>query len=114
MLKFIYNSKTKKLEYPQYSGILGIALSTIVPFSIAGNLLAFIIDRFSSPGALSENDSENIKEIIKEGKKQGVDEMEIEMTRDTALGLDINGIDDADITIGAKGNTKYVMKVKYK
>ncbi len=74
----------------------------------------YLVDRFISPGNLSQDDAENIKKILEEGRNQKVDAMEIEMSRDTATGLSINGIEGADITFGSKGKTKYVMRVKYK
>jgi hypothetical protein len=54
------------------------------------------------------------KKIIEEGRKQNVAEMEIEMSRDVAMGINIANIKGAEVTIGAKGDTKYSVKVKYK
>lgn len=74
----------------------------------------YLVGRFSSSGSLSQDDNENLREILKEGRNQKVDVMEIEMSRDTATSLSINGMEGTDTTFGSKGKTKYVMKVKYK
>ena len=112
MVRLIYNEKTKKLE-PRDVGLIHL-LNPLTPYMDLWEKIKYLVDRFSSPGSLSQDDAENIRKILEEGRNQKVDEMEIEMSRDTATGLDINGIEGADITLGSKGKTKYVMKVKYK
>ncbi|NEO79965.1 hypothetical protein [Moorena sp. SIO4G3] len=67
-----------------------------------------------SPGNLSQDDSAIIRSVIEEGRKQNVDEMEIQMSRDVALGINVDGIEGVDVTLGSKGKTNYVMKIKYK
>ncbi|NEO47015.1 MAG: hypothetical protein F6K55_23985 [Moorea sp. SIO4A3] len=67
-----------------------------------------------SPGNLSQDDSAIIRSVIEEGRKQNVDEMEIQMSRDVALGINVDGIKGVDVTFGSKGKTNYVMKIKYK
>jgi hypothetical protein len=74
----------------------------------------YVVEQVNLTGGLSKDDGENIRTIIEEGRKQKVDEMEIEMSRDVAMGLNVNGIEGADVTFGSKGETKYVMKIKYK
>lgn len=117
MTPLIYNEKTKKFESKMgWQNLLN-------PFAAAESasaLIGYAVDQFksvlekvNSTGSLSKDDSENIKTIIEEGRKQKVDEMEIEMNRDVAMGLNLNGIKGADVTFGSKGATKYVMKVKY-
>lgn len=112
MIRFVYNNKTKKLE-PKEVGWINF-LNPLTPYMDLWEGIKYIVDRFSSPGSLSQDDAENIKKILEEGRNQKVDEMEIEMSRDIATGLSINGIEGADITFGSKGKTKYVMKIKYK
>ncbi|MBD2562074.1 hypothetical protein [Nostoc foliaceum] len=113
-----YNDKNKKLEIIEIkSGIrpLDIAINIFNwPNYFLINLFNNLVDKINSPGNLSQDDSENIIKIIEEGRKQKVSEMEIEMSRDVATGVSINGLEGVDVTIGCKGNTKYVMKVKYK
>lgn len=68
--------------------------------------IKYLAGRFSSLGSLTQDDAENIRKILEEGRNQKVTEMEIEMSRDTATGLSINGMEAADITFGSKGKTK--------
>lgn len=89
-------------------------LNPVTPYLKLWELIRYAVDQLSSPGSLSQNDTENIRKILEEGRNQKVDELEIEMTREVALGLSIGGIEGAEITFGSKGKTKYVMKVKYK
>ncbi|MEH2107254.1 hypothetical protein [Nostoc sp.] len=115
----IYNQNRKKFELieTKVSGIpaLDIAISIILlPNTFLISLFANLVDQINSPGNLSQDDSENIRKIIEEGRKQKVSEMEIKMSRDVATGVSIKGLEGVDVTIGGKGNTKYVMKVKYK
>lgn len=112
MVRLVYNEKTKKLE-PREVGWIHF-LDPINPYRDLWEWVKYLVDRLSSPGSLSQDDAENIKKILEEGRNQKVDEMEIEMSRETATGLSINGIEGADITFGSKGKTKYVMRVKYK
>ncbi len=112
MARFVYNEKTKELE-PQDVGWIYL-LNPLTPYMELWQVVKSLVDRFSSPGSLSQDDSENIRKIIEEGRNQKVDEMEIEMSRNIAIGLSVNGIQGADVTLGSKGKTKYVMKVKYK
>ncbi|NJL37776.1 MAG: hypothetical protein HC899_14350 [Leptolyngbyaceae cyanobacterium SM1_4_3] len=91
-----------------------IYLIHLAVIKLHGHLFRYVVDQVSSTGNLSQDDGENIKTIIEEGCKQKVDEMEIEMSRDVAIGLNVNGIEGVDVTFGSKGKTKYVMKIKYK
>lgn len=114
MVRLVYDEKTKKLEpIPTEVGWTHF-INPLTPCIDLWEWGKYLIDRFSSPGSLSQDDAENIKKILEEGRNQKVDEMEIEMSRDTATGLSVNGIEGVDITFGSKGKTKYVMKVKYK
>ena len=113
-LALVYDEKSKKLEYKEKDLGWKEILNPLAPYKEMWELTKFLIDRFRLPGTLSQDDSDNIKQILEEGRKQKVDEMEIEMNRDTAAGLSVNGIEGADITFGVKGKTGYVMKVKYK
>jgi hypothetical protein len=65
-------------------------------------------------GKLGEDDTQNVRSIIIEGRRQNVDEMEIVMDRRTAIGIDVSGIEGVEVTLGAKGSTHYHIKIKYK
>ena len=107
----VYNEKTKKLE--SKFGWEDI-IDPSSPYKAAWALIKYVVDQASSAGNLTQDDGENIRTIIEEGRKQKVDEMEIEMSRDVALGLNAKSIEGIDVTFGSKGQTKYVMKIKYK
>lgn len=113
-----YNDKNKKLEIIEIkSGIAALDIAINIfswPNIFLIKLFNNLVDKINSPGNVSQDDSENIRKIIEEGRKQKVSEMEIEMSRDVAIGVSINGLEGVEVTIGSKGNTKYVMKVKYK
>ena len=64
-----------------------------------------------------ENDLENIKEIIKAGKENGVDALEIKIAKEAGvnLGADLNSIGvpwDAQFKVGGQGET--IINIKYK
>ena len=106
-----YNEKTKKLESKfEWQDLI----DPFITYKAAWALFKYVVAQVNSTGNLSQDDGENIRTIIEEGRKQKVDEMEIEMSRDVVTGLNVNGIEDVDVTFGSKGKTKYVMKIKYK
>ncbi len=72
------------------------------------------VDKVSSTGNISQDDGEIIEKIIEEGRRRKVKKMEIEISRDVAMGLNLNGIEGIDVTFGIKSKTKYVMKIEYK
>lgn len=127
---FIYDEVTKQvteIEGSKISDALGIknkmlkSTLDVLEYTSFHSQLSFIgshINRFikelNSPGKFTEDDGLNIRTIIEEGRKQNVDELEIEMNRKTALGINLNDIDGVDITVGNKGETQYRIKVKYK
>ena len=112
VMRLVYNEKSKKFELREVG--LGHILNPLAPYMILWEGIRYIVYRLNSPGNLSQDDAENIRKIIEEGRNQKVDEMEIEMSRNVAMGFTVNSVEGADITVGSKGQTKYVMKVKYK
>ncbi len=106
-----YNEKTKKFETQM--GWLDL-IDPSLGYRTLWQLARYVVDKVSSTGNISQDDSENIRTIIEEGRKQNVDEMEIEMNREVATGINIDGIEGVDVTFGSKGKTTYVMKIKYK
>ncbi|MBD2595351.1 hypothetical protein H6G74_13570 [Nostoc spongiaeforme FACHB-130] len=103
-----YNPQTKKLESKSPLGIFSLLFPAFFP----------ILEIFSKPGNLENDDAKNIETIIKAGKDNNVDEMEIELDRQVVQGLDIKcieqNIEGINITLGQKGKTNYKLKVKYK
>jgi hypothetical protein len=64
-----------------------------------------------------ENDIENIKEIIKAGKENGVDELEIKIAKESGINIGTNltslGVPcDMKFKIGGQGET--IINIKYK
>ncbi len=115
-ISFIYNEETKKFEAVEAKGwhrylYLVPSLGTI---ALALEAAKYISDQLNSTGGLTKDDTENIRKIIEEGRTQKVDEMEIEMSREVANGLNLKGIKGVNATLGSQGETKYVLKVKYK
>jgi len=101
--------KSKTFTYRKDLDIFDL-LFLLTPF---GSLIA-LVKIINSLGNLSEDDTENIRKIIEEGRKQNVAEMEIEMSRDVGMGINIANLNRYEVTIGTKGKTKYMLKVKYK
>lgn len=95
----VYNEKTKTLEQREV-GWLNY-LNPLAPYMILWEGMKYVVDRLSLAGNLSQDDAENIRKIIAEGRNQRVDE--IEMSRKVAMGLNMNSIEGADVTIGSKG-----------
>ncbi|NEQ82837.1 MAG: hypothetical protein F6K26_22130 [Moorea sp. SIO2I5] len=110
-MTLVYNDKTKKLEF-KFTGKTFIDI--FFTYKIEWALIRYVVDLVKSPGNLSQDDSAIIRSVIEEGRKQNVDEMEIQMSRDVALGINVDGIEGVDVTLGSKGKTNYVMKIKYK
>ncbi|MBD2060513.1 hypothetical protein H6F88_31725 [Oculatella sp. FACHB-28] len=94
--------------------LLGSPITSPEILAAAGKTISNLLDKLFSPGGSAKRDSEVINEIIKEGRNQGVEEMEFEFDRDVSLGLNLKGFNDVDLTIGSKGKTRYSLKVKYK
>jgi hypothetical protein len=57
---------------------------------------------------------EAVIEIIKTGKEQGVDELEVTMSQKAGIGLDLSGIDGISVDTTFGTSAKMTMKVKYK
>lgn len=112
MARLVYNEKSKKFEPIEVGW--GHILNPLAPYMILWEGIRYVVDRLNSPGNLSESDADNIRKIIEEGRNQKVDEMEIEMSRNVAMGFSVNSVEDADVTVGSKGETKYIMRIKYK
>lgn len=63
------------------------------------------------------NDLENIREIIRSGKENGVDELEIKISKESGIniGTDLDGIGipcNVDFRVGAESET--IINIKYK
>lgn len=114
-MAFYYNPKTKQLE-PDSGGVnLAAVAALIMPFPFG--LAYLILKQFFQPGSLGEDDAKNIETIIKAGKDNGVDEMEIELDCEVMQGLDVNVFQELEgvkVILGQKGKSRYRLKVKYK
>ncbi len=112
-MKLLYNKETKKLE-TEFDFNWKTFIDPLSTYQTALEIVKNVVDLVKSPGNLSEDDNTIITSVIEEGRKQNVDEMEIEMSRDAAAGINLDGIQGADVTFGSKGKTNYVIKIKYK
>ncbi len=66
-----------------------------------------------SSSQFTKDDSQHISEIIKAGKENGVNEMEIISNKLTGLDLKIPNVDaDINMSVGAKNKT--IIKIKYR
>ena len=110
----VYNEITKRLEFREEELGWKEIINPFTPYKGLWEAIQSIVNDFNSPKTISQNDSENIIKTIEEGRKQKVDVMEIEISQETVTGLNVKGIEGVDITFGNKGETKCVMKVKYK
>ena len=107
-----------------YNKILGMALAnTLLSTMPMGGLLIEMtrsLDLLQKSKALKKSkptDTENLIEIIKSGKEQGVSEMKVEVDKSTAAGLNVGLIKkgvDANGTIGVKTQNRTVLEIKYK
>lgn len=77
-----------------------------------------LVQKVLNSATLSQgNDLENIKEIIKAGKENGVDELEIKIAKEAGvnIGTDLNAIGipcEMKFKVGAQGET--IINIKYK
>ena len=68
-------------------------------------------------GEINTIDGEVISEIIRQGEESGAEEMNIKVTREQALGYNARaniGKSKAKVSVGAVGETEYVINVKYR
>ena len=89
-----------------------------LPFMLA-DAMPGLLSYLKGQGQVSKDDAENLQTIIRAGREQGVDEMQIKVTKDQWAGIKAKGgIEDVgadiDIGIGAAGSSEYVVTVKYK
>lgn len=104
------NCRIAKFEAfkPELSPIV-IAATTLSPTT----WLDRILRGRSGPDA---DDTEALRQIIIEGRKQDVDEFEFEVRRKTRTGLDLSGLQGlgANVSVGTESETHYRLKVRYK
>ncbi len=108
-----------------YSDIAKIAISEAFPYGWKSLIPGYDIYKFlveplakkviDSANFTSENDLNNIKEIIRAGKENDVDELEIILNKDLGIdiGTDLNSVGipfDVKFKVGSKGET--VINVK--
>lgn len=86
-----------------------------------GKALAELFKKyFSNPADFSEDDRENIEHLIREGRRQGLEELEINISKDLGAKIDLSagfpvkGIPlGVKISVDKKSNGDYVIRVKY-
>jgi hypothetical protein len=117
---------TKKISVA-YSSMAAIAITSAFPhgwrslipgYDIYKLLIEPLAQRVISAATIKPgNDLENIKEIIKSGKENGVDELEIKVSKEVGINIGTNleklGVPcDINFNIGSQGET--IINVKYK
>jgi hypothetical protein len=107
-----FNAKSKKFERRAVGW--GHFFNPLAPYMILWEGIRSIVDRLNAPGKLSQADAEKIRKMIEAGRNQRVDAMEMERSRNVAMGFSVNNVEGAAVTVGSKGQTKYVMKRKDK
>lgn len=93
-------------------------VKSLIPFYNSYKVIEVLTKKVIDSATLtSDNNVENIKELIKSGKINNVDEMNININKDTGIdiGADLSAIDipgNIKFKVGAKGET--IINVKYK
>jgi len=92
--------------------------SLIVGYDVYKLLIEPLAKKIIDTATLSQDsDIENIKEIIRSGAENGVDELEIKIAKEAGINIgtslhEIGVPCDANFTVGAKGET--IINIKYK
>jgi hypothetical protein len=117
---------TKKVSI-DYNDVAAIAIKTAFPhgwkslipgYDIYKLLIEPLAQKVIDAATLSQgNDLENIKEIIRSGKENGVDELEIKITKEAGVNIGANlhevGVPcNVKFKVGSQGET--IINIKYK
>ncbi len=84
---------------------------------IATMVIAGITRIFSLPVSLTSDDAQNMATIIRAGKENNVEELEMELDKEIVQGIDLKALEtsqNVNITLGQKGKSSYKLKIKYK
>jgi len=111
-----------KLDQARKHAALAAAVGCVLtpfPLPILGPLISLVETLIKKPGQLDKDDAQYVTEIIQKGAQSGVDELEIIVDRETALGVDLKlgkarGKQPFNFTIGQRGATHYEIRVKYR
>ena len=112
-----------KIARVNYTEILNLTADLLVSSTSPFGLLPLIYESLKglhkSKGLQRSKPTptENLIEIIKAGKEQGVLEMEVDIDKSNAVGVNLdrlNGLEGIDVTIGVKTENHTILKVKYK
>lgn len=110
-----------------YNDVAAIAIKAALPhgwksfipgYDVYKLLIEPLAQKVIDAATLSQgNDLENIREIIKSGKENGVDELEIKIAKEAGvnIGASLNEIGvpcDVKFKVGAQGET--IVNIKYK
>ena len=97
--------------------------SMLMSTSVTGGLVSAMIEslrtlrRSKRIRESKPTDRENLSELIKTGKEQGVSEMKIEMDKSTAVGINLGELQKevgTNVTLGVKTENRVVLEVEYK
>ena len=107
--------ETTRIDYDKLLKNLniGIMLSGITPLGF----LPLIYQVLKASQKSKPTPTENLKEIIKAGKEQGLSELEVEMDKSTAAGIDFGIFSDfGGVSVNPEFEVKnrILLKVKYK
>lgn len=113
-------SLTKGLFGGMIRGGLSSTLRPMYPDPLSALLIALINKWFSNSANFSEDDRENIEHLIREGRRQGLEQMEIQISKDLGQKIGLSGkLPIENIPIGVsievdqKKNGSYVINVKF-
>ena len=112
-----YDPRTKNLRNEWHTESHFERFPWWLAFIFPLNLIWLLGRQYQEPGSFKGSDAENIAEIIKAGNENNVDNLELELDRDVAQGLDLKALEDqggVNLTLGQKGKTRYKLKIQYK
>lgn len=98
--------------------LLPYGWKSLIPGYSLYKLVESLAQKVINGATLSQgNDIENIKEIIRSGKENGVDELEIKIAKETGVNIggklyEIGVPCDVKFKVGAQGET--IINIKYK
>jgi hypothetical protein len=113
-MTLIYDPEKKTLIPETFEGV-----KLIIPESIASTpwWLSWLSTRNNSENVDEKHTSSDIESIIRCGKENGVDKLELDLESDILQGIDVGGLEDLlgiSIKIGQKKENRFRLKVKYK
>ena len=93
-------------------GVVGGGLMSLTPIGILLPMFT-ALKALQKPQQPKPSDIDNIREIIKAGKAQGVKEMEIEVDKSIAGKIDLSLLEDLGVDLEIERQNITLIKVKY-